>query len=117
MTWKQQVEEQGVVIGGSPATVADRLTEAVKNLRVGHLMVILQIQSMKPELTEKNTRLFAEAVLPKIRGIWDKEGYVDHWWPQGATRNARPTRAPQVNGAAKTSGVARDAIPTTEVRS
>ena len=36
MTWREQVEEQGIVIGGSPKTVADRLTEAVKNLRVGH---------------------------------------------------------------------------------
>lgn len=60
-------------------------------------MVILQIQSMEPELTAKNTRLFAEEVLPRIRGIWDDQGYEDHWWPQGATRNAQ-ARSPQVNG-------------------
>jgi hypothetical protein len=76
-----------MVIGGSPATVAAQIEEAVRNIRVGHLMVILQIQSMDPELTAYSSGLFAEKVLPKIRGIWDKEGYTDRWWPQGATRN------------------------------
>ncbi len=76
-----------MVIGGSPATVAAQIEEAVRNIRVGHLMIILQIQSMDPELTAYSSGLFAEKVLPKIRGIWDKEGYVDRWWPQGATRN------------------------------
>ena len=52
-------------------------------------MVILQIQSMDRELTEHNTRLFAEKVMPRIRTIWDKEGYRDHWWPLGATRNSQ----------------------------
>lgn len=115
MTWQEQVEKQGIVIGGSPKTVADRLTEAVKNLRVGHLMVILQIQSMEPELTAKNTRLFAEEVLPRIRGIWDEQGYEDHWWPQGATRNAQ-ARSPQVNGSDAAHGATRsesDAPPMT----
>ncbi|WP_439816627.1 LLM class flavin-dependent oxidoreductase [Zavarzinia sp. CC-PAN008] len=93
-TWKDFTETDQVVIGGSPDTVAARLEEAVRNLRVGHLMIIMQIQSMDRELTEYNTRLFADKVLPRIRNIWDKEGYVDHWWPQGATRNqvAAPSR-------------------------
>jgi alkanesulfonate monooxygenase SsuD/methylene tetrahydromethanopterin reductase-like flavin-dependent oxidoreductase (luciferase family) len=86
-TWKHFTDTTRMVIGGSPATVATQLEEAVRNLRVGHLMVILQIQSMDHELTEYNTRLFAEKVLPRMRQIWDKEGYVDHWWPSGATRN------------------------------
>ena len=77
-----------MVIGGSPDTVAVQLEEAIRNLRVGHLMIIMQIQSMDRELTEYNTRLFAEKVLPRIRGIWDKEGYTDQWWPRAATRNA-----------------------------
>ncbi len=93
-----------MVIGGSPATVADQIEEAVRNIRVGHLMIILQIQSMDPELTAYSTGLFAEKVLPKIKGIWDKEGYADRWWPQGATRNqpqlARAT-ARVTNGGAK----------------
>ncbi len=100
-SWKEHVENQGVVIGGSPATVADRLREAVKTLRVGHLMVILQIQSMTPEQTARSTRLFAEKVLPKIRDIWDDEGWVDHWWPSGATRYAAKQPAANGNGSGR----------------
>ena len=84
-TWKDFMDSK-MVIGGGPDPVAEQLEELVRNLHVGHLMVILQIQSMDRELTSYNTRLFGEKVLPKIRGIWDKEGYEDHWWPQGATR-------------------------------
>jgi alkanesulfonate monooxygenase SsuD/methylene tetrahydromethanopterin reductase-like flavin-dependent oxidoreductase (luciferase family) len=88
-TWADYTEKSKRVIGGSPETVVAGIEEAVRNLRIGHLMIILQIQSMDRDLTEYNTRLFAEKVMPRIRGIWDKEGYVDHWWPQGSTINAR----------------------------
>lgn len=86
-SWKDFTETSKMVIGGSPEKVAGELEEAIRNLRIGHLMILLQIQSMDRELTEYNSRLFAEKVMPKIRGIWDKEGYLDHWWPQGATRH------------------------------
>ena len=52
--------EKGYVIAGSPATVRDRLKEEViKGLRVGNLMVLLQIGSMPHELTLENIDLFA----------------------------------------------------------
>ena len=76
--WKEFVE-QGHVIAGSPATVRDRLTEAVKMLRVGHLMCLLHIGSMPKELTSKNTELFAKEVLPAIKPIYSE--YEDPWWP------------------------------------
>ena len=50
--------EKGYVIAGSPATVRDRIREeVVKGLRVGNLMVLLQIGSMPHELDRKSTRL------------------------------------------------------------
>lgn len=73
----------------SPDTVVAGIEEAVRNLRIGHLLVLLQIQSMDHELTKYNMRTFAEKVLPRISGIWDKEGYQDHWWPQGAAKGNR----------------------------
>ena len=76
--WKELVE-QGHVIAGSPATVRDRLTEAVKMLRVGHLMCLLHIGTMSKELTRKNTELFAKEVLPAIKPIYSE--YEDPWWP------------------------------------
>ena len=62
--------EKGYVIAGSPATVRQRLQEeVVKGLRVGNLMVLLQIGSMPHELTLQNMDLFAREVLPSLRGV------------------------------------------------
>jgi alkanesulfonate monooxygenase SsuD/methylene tetrahydromethanopterin reductase-like flavin-dependent oxidoreductase (luciferase family) len=91
-SWKDLTETYGMVVGGSPETVAQQLEEGVRDLRIGHLMAILQIQSMDNELTRYNMRLFADKVLPRLRGLWEREGYQDHWWPSGATRN-RPAPA------------------------
>jgi alkanesulfonate monooxygenase SsuD/methylene tetrahydromethanopterin reductase-like flavin-dependent oxidoreductase (luciferase family) len=79
--------EQGYVIAGSPATVRDRLKEeVVEGLRVGNLMVLLQIGSMPHELTLENIDLFAREVLPHLRGSWDADGWVNHWWPERLRR-------------------------------
>ena len=77
-TWKDYVE-QGHVIAGSPATVRDRLKEAIKMLRVGHLMVLLHIGSMPKELTMKNLEMFSKEVMPAVADTWNE--YEDHWWP------------------------------------
>jgi alkanesulfonate monooxygenase SsuD/methylene tetrahydromethanopterin reductase-like flavin-dependent oxidoreductase (luciferase family) len=75
--------DKGYVIAGSPATVRDRLREeVVKGLRVGNLMVLLQIGSMPHELTLENIERFAREVLPDLRGVWEDEGWVNHWWPE-----------------------------------
>ena len=69
LDWKKYVD-QGYVIAGSPATVREQLTDCIKSLRVGHLMVLLQIGSMPKELTFKNTQLFATEVMPHVRDLW-----------------------------------------------
>ncbi len=79
--YKDFIDNQ-LVISGSPASVRDQLEEAVKKLRVGNLMVLLQIGSMPHELTLKNIDLFAREVLPHLRNIWDDEGWENEWWPQ-----------------------------------
>ena len=82
VTYKELVEAQ-VAIVGSPATVRDQITEFVKDFRIGNLLVMLQVGSMPHELTLKNITLFAEEVLPHLRGIWDDEGWENRWWPKG----------------------------------
>lgn len=79
LTWNEYLE-QGYVIAGSPKTVIENLTKAVNGLRVGHLMVLLQIGSMGRDLTMKNTELFATQVMPHIKDMWSE--YEDHWWPE-----------------------------------
>ena len=81
LDWKKYVNE-GYIIAGSPATVREQLADCVQKLRVGHLMVLLQIGSMPKELVFKNTELFGKEVLPYMRDTW--KGYEDHWWPSGA---------------------------------
>ena len=78
-TWKDYIDN-GNVIAGSPATVRDRLREAIKGLRVGHLMVLCQFGDMPRGLAFKNTELFATEVMPHLRDMWSE--YEDHWWPQ-----------------------------------
>jgi alkanesulfonate monooxygenase SsuD/methylene tetrahydromethanopterin reductase-like flavin-dependent oxidoreductase (luciferase family) len=80
LDWKRYVNE-GYIIAGSPATVREQLADCVQKLRVGHLMVLLQIGSMPKELVFKNTELFGKEVLPYMRDTW--KGYEDHWWPSG----------------------------------
>jgi alkanesulfonate monooxygenase SsuD/methylene tetrahydromethanopterin reductase-like flavin-dependent oxidoreductase (luciferase family) len=74
--------DMDIVIAGSPATVADKLVGAVKDLRVGNLMTLQHIGSMPRELTKDSISLFCQDVLPKLRDMWDDEGWVNHWWPE-----------------------------------
>jgi alkanesulfonate monooxygenase SsuD/methylene tetrahydromethanopterin reductase-like flavin-dependent oxidoreductase (luciferase family) len=87
LTWPQMIE-QGYVIAGSPATVRDMLREAIVNLRVGQLMLLMQFGDMPKELALHNTELFAREVMPHLKGMWSE--YEDHWFPTPLARRARP---------------------------
>jgi alkanesulfonate monooxygenase SsuD/methylene tetrahydromethanopterin reductase-like flavin-dependent oxidoreductase (luciferase family) len=91
LTWRDFVE-QGYAIAGSPATVRERLRDAVKSLNCGHLMVLLQIGSMPPELVRKNTYLFATEVMPHLRGLFSQ--WEDRWSPHPLPASQRATPAP-----------------------
>jgi alkanesulfonate monooxygenase SsuD/methylene tetrahydromethanopterin reductase-like flavin-dependent oxidoreductase (luciferase family) len=78
-----EIVDRGWVIAGSPETVRQRLEEAITELRFGHLLCLMHIGNMPDELVRMNTELFADKVLPKLRGRWP--GYEDRWWPQGCT--------------------------------
>ena len=77
----------GNVIVGSPSTVTEKLREAITKLRVGHMMLLCQFGDMPKELTNQNTALFAEEVMPNLRDIW--KDYEDHWWPKPISENDR----------------------------
>lgn len=84
-SWSDLIES-GRIIGGSPATVIDLLTELATDLNVGHLILLMQIQSMGHELTKYNTAMYAEHVMPAIQKLWDESEWPDRWWPSGAKR-------------------------------
>jgi len=92
-TYREIIDSQ-VAIVGSPATVADQIEAFVREFRIGNLIVMLQNGTMPRDLTEKNISLFAEQVLPRLRPIWDDEGWVNHWWPKAqGTAGAAATAA------------------------
>ena len=80
--------DNGYVICGTPDQVAERLRHVAKELRVGNLMLLLQFGNMSKDLTNYNTRLFAEQVMPQLRDLWDDE-WENHWWPQAMPANER----------------------------
>jgi alkanesulfonate monooxygenase SsuD/methylene tetrahydromethanopterin reductase-like flavin-dependent oxidoreductase (luciferase family) len=84
----ESIVKNGFVIIGNPDEVASQLREAVTDLNVGHLMLMLQFGNMKHELVLENLRLFAERVAPQLADLYDDE-WEDHWWPQGATTRAK----------------------------
>jgi alkanesulfonate monooxygenase SsuD/methylene tetrahydromethanopterin reductase-like flavin-dependent oxidoreductase (luciferase family) len=72
--------DKGYVIIGSPDEVAEQLREVAVNLNVGHLMLLLQFGNMSKQVAKYNTRLFAQQVMPKLKGQFAE--WTDRWWPQ-----------------------------------
>ncbi len=70
---RQQVEEGLYAVVGSPATVRDRLIEAIKYLGVGNLLGLFQLGTLPANLTRKNMTLFAEQVMPAVRTALDQD--------------------------------------------
>jgi hypothetical protein len=43
-------------------------------------MLLLQFGNMSKQLAKYNTRLFADKVMPKMKGLFSE--WNDRWWPQ-----------------------------------
>ena len=83
------IVENGYVIIGSPDEVAEQLREVAVNLNVGNLMLLLQFGNMSKELTNNNSRLFAEQVIPKVKPLFSE--WEHRWWPQPMAAAQRAT--------------------------
>ncbi len=84
----EEILAKGFVIIGSPDEVAAQLKEVAQDLNVGHLMLLMQFGNMSRELAGYNTRLFAERVLPQLRGLFDDQ-WQDRWWPTPLPKSDR----------------------------
>ncbi|HXN87280.1 MAG TPA: hypothetical protein VN867_14495, partial [Candidatus Binataceae bacterium] len=114
LKWKDFID-QGYVIAGSPKTVRERLREAMKSLNCGHLMMLMQLGSMPPELVKKSTELFARECMPYLRDLWSD--WEDKWSanPLPASERAMPApvdfelKVPKsTNGHARPNGVSAE---------
>jgi alkanesulfonate monooxygenase SsuD/methylene tetrahydromethanopterin reductase-like flavin-dependent oxidoreductase (luciferase family) len=83
------IVDRGYVIIGSPDEVAEQLKEVATSLNVGHLMLLLQFGNMSKDLTRYNTKLFAEKVMPQLKGLFSE--WEDRWWPQPMEQRLRAT--------------------------
>jgi len=77
-----ELRDAGNVVAGTPEQVADQLEQVIKDLHIGHLMILNQFGSIPHELAKENIRRTAQEVIPKLRHLWSE--YEDHWWPQNA---------------------------------
>jgi alkanesulfonate monooxygenase SsuD/methylene tetrahydromethanopterin reductase-like flavin-dependent oxidoreductase (luciferase family) len=92
----QNIVANGYVIVGSPDDVAEQLHELATTLNVGQLMLLMQFGNLSSELTKFNTRLFAEKVMPKLKGLFCE--WENRWWPrpmESRQRAALPAFLPQ----------------------
>ena len=89
--------ERGYVVIGSPDEVVEQLTALAHDLNVGHLMLLMQFGCMDKALTQFNTKLFAEKVMPRLKPIFAE--WEDRWWPkpmQAAERAELPAFQPRL---------------------
>ena len=77
-----ELREAGNVVAGTPKQVTEQLEHVIKDLRIGHLMILNQFGSIPHELAKENIRRTAREVVPNLRHLWPE--YEDHWWPQNA---------------------------------
>ena len=92
LSWKDLLE-QGNIVAGTPKQVTEQLEQVIKDLRIGHLMVLNQFGSIPHELTMENIHKTAQEVLPNLRHIWDGE-YEDKWWPKPMAHPQRSAPVP-----------------------
>ena len=81
LTWNDIIE-RGNVVAGTPRQVTEQLEQVIKDLHVGHLMILNQFGSIPHDLAMENIKKMATQVAPNLRHMWSE--YEDHWWPQGA---------------------------------
>jgi alkanesulfonate monooxygenase SsuD/methylene tetrahydromethanopterin reductase-like flavin-dependent oxidoreductase (luciferase family) len=67
-TW-EEIQKEGFVIVGSPATVRDRLKEIAERTGLGTLLPNFSVGNQPHHLTRKSMELFAREVMPTLRDV------------------------------------------------
>lgn len=74
-----EYDELGYIIAGTPERVEQRVRDLVVDLRIGQLITCMHVGNLPEAIAMKNTELFGQEVIPKLRDIWADE--PDHWTP------------------------------------
>lgn len=89
LTWKDLVDG-GYIIAGSPETVRQRFEALIRGLRVGNIFLLLHVGNMPKEKCMYSSKLFAEKVMPQLRGMWPDYAEDNRFWCKPLARRARP---------------------------
>jgi alkanesulfonate monooxygenase SsuD/methylene tetrahydromethanopterin reductase-like flavin-dependent oxidoreductase (luciferase family) len=94
LSWKDLVEG-GHVIAGSPETVRQRMEELCKNLNVGNIFCLMHVGNMPADKCMYSTKLFAEKVMPKLRGMFPDWADDNRFWTTPLDRRVTAGRLPK----------------------
>ena len=83
----KDIVDGGYVIIGSPDEVVEQILHVGKSLNVGNLMLLLQFGNMSKDTTLYNTKMFAEKVMPRVKGLFSE--WEHKWWPKPMAKNQR----------------------------
>ena len=76
-----EILDKGYVLIGSPDEVAEQLRTVATELNVGHLMLLLQFGNMSAQVSQFNTKLFTDKVMPQIHDLFENQ-WENRWWPK-----------------------------------
>jgi alkanesulfonate monooxygenase SsuD/methylene tetrahydromethanopterin reductase-like flavin-dependent oxidoreductase (luciferase family) len=101
LTWKDLIDG-GHVIAGSPETVRQRMEDLIKSLHVGNIFCLMHVGDMPTEKAMYSTKLFADKVMPKLRGMFPEWESDERFWchpiakrvTAGSMLPPQPTAAP-----------------------
>jgi len=93
LSWKD-VNEGGHVIAGSPETVRQRMEELCKGLNVGNIFCLMHVGNMPADKCMYSTKLFAEKVMPKLRGMFPDFADDGRFWCHPLDKLAKPGSLP-----------------------
>jgi alkanesulfonate monooxygenase SsuD/methylene tetrahydromethanopterin reductase-like flavin-dependent oxidoreductase (luciferase family) len=105
MNYRRMVDE-GWVLVGSPATVAEKLSEVGRRLNVGQMMVLLHFGNMKNEVARHNIEMFGKYVIPELRHEFD-DVWEDSWAPRKPRAGGGNSPVDQPSAARAFAGAAR----------
>ena len=94
LTWKE-LTEQGHVIAGSPETVRQRMEELCKGLNVGNIFCLMHVGNMPADKCMYSTKLFAEKVMPKLRGMFPDWADDNRFWTTPLDKRVAAGRLPK----------------------
>ena len=89
--WKALVDN-GFIIAGSPATVADRLIEACQGPAGRQPRRPAADRLDAPRADRAEPHAVRREVIPKHPHLWADDGWKHEWWPQGARQDAPVAR-------------------------